>query len=308
MVNATNNVNTILTSNNYELNIISRDEIANGKTLKQYNLNNEKVVGVYPGENFIIQFKNNTWNRVGVRISIDGTDILKGGLADTNVNGEMFICQPYGKLELKGYPETNKGGSEFVFGKIEDSVAINTHGIKTGIGYVACAIFVEEVQNSGGWINTWPNTTITSPKTDITWIPATIYTNNTGGTYSSNSIPFNSEININSMTSAPTAQNVFTATTNSCDLAVGAGEYVNQEITKVAGLNKPILGTTISIRYKWWVALRSEIRQINNVTVNPAFPGDQQVVKMIDLKNTPRKKKGKKVKSDVKYPELSRFV
>ena len=317
---STNQVNQVLTMNNYELSIISQDEVSKGKALKQYDLNGEKVVGCYENEPFLIQFKNKTWNRVAVRISVDGTDVCTGNLADTSAIGEMWIVAAYGTLELKCWPETNKGGSEFVFGKTEDSVAVNTHGVKTGIGYVACAIFTEEVQNNGTWISNWPSNTISIPLQQVTWANNTA-TNTSINFPSYNGISINSagNIGINSAVggiySAQTlgnygAMQVSDVCEASCSVsspAVGAGEYVDQEITKVAGLNKPILATTICIKYEWWVSLRSKIRQNNNKTNNPAFPGDNQVEKMIDLKNTPRKKKGKKVSNEVKYPELNRF-
>lgn len=131
---------------NYELKIISQDEVSKGKALKQYDINDEKIIGVYENENFAISFKNNTWNKVSVKLSLDGTDIISGKLADTSEVGEMWVVNPYSTLELIAYPETNKGGAAFIFGKTEDSVAVNTHGVKTGIGYIAACVFVEGVK------------------------------------------------------------------------------------------------------------------------------------------------------------------
>lgn len=314
----TNQMNQVLASNNYELKIISCDEISNGKVLKQYDLNGEKVIGVYENEPFLIQVKNKTWSKIAVKISIDGTDIVDGSLADTTISGDMWIINAYGTLELKCYPETNKGGSQFVFGKIEDSVAANTHGVKTGIGYLACAIFIEEVQNSGTWITNWPSQQISIPMQQVTWTNNTaipFYGSQLGGvTIGASNITINSSTSMG-VYSAKTLENFEAmSSADTCDVsctvngpAVGAGEYVNQEITKVAGLNKPILATCLTIKYEWWTSLRSKIRTLKQKSINPAFPGDQQVEKMIDLKSTPRKKKGKKVSNDVKYPELTRF-
>ena len=280
---------------NYELKIISMDEISKNKALKQYDVNGEKVVGCYENEAFMLRFKNNTWNKISVKFSIDGTDVLSGQLADTSEVGQMFMVGPYETLDLKCWPETNKGGSEFVFGKPEDSVAVNTHGIKSGIGYVAAAIFIEKVE-VGQWIgnvNTFQK--ITFPHTEITWTTPTF------------TPPYDITCNSGTTINSSSDMAVYSSNSVSCSSpAVGAGEYVSQEIIKTAGLNKPILNEIISIKYEWWTSLRSKIRQLKEILINPAFPGDNQTVKMIDLKSTPRKKKNK-VSKEVKYPELNRF-
>lgn len=300
---------------NYELKIISMDEVSKNKALKQYDLNGEKVVGCYENEAFMLRFKNNTWNKISVKISLDGLNVLNGKLANTDINDDMFVIQPYQTLDLKAWPETNKGGSEFVFGKTEDSVAINTNGNKTGIGHIAAAIFIEKVE-VGQWYSQFrgkTNQQMIAPT--ITWIAPTFtptFTppfditckNNQTGT----TIPTFDTINYNSQCIASSnSMNIY-----SCNAiafngpAVGAGEYTAQEITKVAGLNKPVLSEIVSIKYEWWTSLRSKIRQLKDIPINPAFPGDQQVTKMIDLKSTPRKKKNK-ISKETKYPELNRF-
>ena len=314
--------NQVQSSNNYELKIISQDEVSKGKILKQYDLNGEKVIGVYENENFCIQFKNNTWNKVQVKISIDGTDVITGKLADTSVTSDMWVCQPYGTLELKAFPETNKGGAEFIFGKTKDSVAVNTHGVKTGIGYIAAAVFIEEVQNNPVRFDNWRGKELQNiqiPTVKPVWIHNGLgdYGSFCGsnlrgasGTVSSLNVK---SINNVTMDSINCDQSIFTAqSANFSDVtmsapAVGAGEYVAQEIIKVAGLNNPVFATCLTIKYEWWVSLRSKIRALKEKPINPAFPGDQNVIKMIDLKSTPRKKKNKKVNNEVKYPELNRF-
>lgn len=303
----------IVNSDSYELKIISQDEISKGKNLKKYKIDNENVIGVYENEPFLIQFVNKTWNRVALKLSIDGTNIIDGSLANTIPEGNMWIVQPYGTLELKAFPETNKGGAQFIFGKPEDSVAVNTHGVKSGIGYIAVAVFVENNSQPIMWNNPCvPNGQVSIPL-DITWTTGTTFIPNTTITYPATITHPITTNTINTLETLETLskgqkgeQQIYNV--NSCCAipgpAVGAGEYVNQEITKVAGLTNPILGTILTIKYEWWVSLRSKIRKMKNVNANPAFPGDQAVTKMIDLKTTPRKKKNK---SFDKYPELNRF-
>jgi len=293
-------------SNQYEFKIISRDEISNGKVLKQYDINNEKVIGVYENEPFMIQFKNNSWNRVQVKFSIDGTDILTGKLADTSVTSEMWVCEAYSTLELKAFPETNKGGAEFIFGKVKDSVAVNTHGVQTGIGYIAVAVYVEESINQDIF-----RSLLSNQETIYNAKPYWQYNNHTytyGGSGGSSFGNSGISYNIGSLCASSSPDVVITNSVTNSVPAVGAGEYVAQEIVKTAGLKQPKLFTTMSIKYEWWTSLRSKIRQTNNKPINPAFPGDHQEVKMLDLKKTPRKRKSRaENKAENKYPELNRF-
>lgn len=273
----------------YELKIISQDEISKGKVLKQYDVNGEKVVGCYENEPFTIMFVNKSWNKVQVKFSIDGTDVLTGKLADTSKIGKMWVVQPYGTLELKAFPETNKGGAEFIFGQTKDSVAVNTHGVKTGIGYIAAAVFIEEpIVN----MNYYPYTL-----GQINVIPIDYPNTYLGGTGTFNTICEQNEYSVFSSNSAITKSAA----------AVGAGDYVAQEVVETAGLSKPILSSILTVKYEWWTSLRSKIRQQKEVINNPAFPGDKPVTKMIDLKETPRKVKSKKITKVEKYPELNRF-
>ena len=312
-----------INNGSYELKVISLDEISNGKVLKQYDVGEDKIIGCYENEKFAIVFKNNTWNKLQIKISIDGTDILTSKLADTSEIGDMWSVAPYGTLELKAFPETNKGGAEFLFGKPSDSVAINTHGVKTGIGYIAAAVFVEkDVVNQSYWskgVN--PNEFQVLPYNPqfiptTPWItplePWTTINDNTKFN-EVKGFPVNINttctINVGKTMTASTLQAGYLKASEDIDSepAVGAGDYVDQKITKVASLNKPILTSVINIKYEWWTSLRSKIRQGKEASkpINPAFPGDG-TVKILDLKSTPKGKKDKKNKSK-KYPELNRF-
>ena len=116
--------------NDYGLEIISREQ--HPRKLKKFQVDNEDIIGVYENEPFAVRFKNNTSNKVQVRISIDGTDVLTGRLASTEPEGQMWVLSPYSDLELKAWPETNTGGAEFLFSHAKDSVAAHTHGNMTG--------------------------------------------------------------------------------------------------------------------------------------------------------------------------------
>jgi len=86
----------------YELEIISNHPDFMGKALKQYDLDGIKTCGAYGNEPFAIKFKNNTWNKVQVKISIDGTDTSAGGAATTEPTSDMWVVN-YHELKLRGF-------------------------------------------------------------------------------------------------------------------------------------------------------------------------------------------------------------
>lgn len=302
-----------MTNTNYELRIISKDNTSNGKILKKYIIDGQETVGVMENEAFEIEFKNKTWAKLQIRLSVDGTDISTGSLASTSPEGEMFLCEPYGTVRLKAWPESSKGGAEFLFGKVEDSVAVNLHGNTSAKGIIAAAVFVEgySVYSSFGARNE-RNLTITGPMTFNSYA-----SNNSvrlGERRRSSMIRPQSLGNITK--GIATASNgiysldsMDLSDANEENLAVGAGNYVDQTIVKVAGLIKPVLNTTISVKYESWNSLRSKVRALQKAVVNvsnPAFPGDVPLeVKMIDLKGTPKGRN--KSRKPARTPDLQRF-
>src|SRR3984957_20893584 len=113
---------------NYTLDIISHHPQFSGKNLKKYYINGIDTVGAWGNEPFEIRFKNNTRQKVQVKISVDGTDIFTGKLADTEVSSDMWVVNGCGTLSLKAWPENNNGGAAFVFTSVNNGVATHTHG------------------------------------------------------------------------------------------------------------------------------------------------------------------------------------
>lgn len=279
----------------YELEIISREKT--NQKLKKYRINGNDTVGVYENEPFSVRFKNNTSKKVQLRLSIDGTDVLTGKPAHTEPEGQMWVVSPYSDVELKAWPETTKGGAEFLFGKASDGVAANTHGIMNGRGIIAAAVFVEEpsyvyIQTTGN------NFTLNAPI--ISWDVCRGMGG--GGTYSSSSVISPQSISENFdyvdyvLDSQP---------------AVGAGEFVDQQITKTSGLYNPTLGKIIQVRYEWWTSLKSKLRK-HPVPHHTAFPGDCE--KIMSIGRTPRRERkrcrrgAKRVSPERKYKEFNRFM
>lgn len=128
---------------NYTLDIISHHPKFNGKSLKKHYVEGIETVGAWGDEPFEIRFKNNTWQKVQVKLSVDGTDVLTGKPADTLVSKDMWVVNGYAELNLKAWPETNNGGASFVFTSATGSVALHTHGDLSNRGIIAAAVYTE---------------------------------------------------------------------------------------------------------------------------------------------------------------------
>jgi hypothetical protein len=70
------------------------------------------------------------------------------------------------------------------------------------------------------------------------------------------------------------------------DVAVGAGAFTDQTITKTAGLIYPVLDDIVQVRYLSWAKLEKLIAK-QQPKMKTAFPSDKPV-KRINLKNVPK--------------------
>jgi hypothetical protein len=128
---------------NYTLDIISHHPKFNAKALRKYYVDGIETVGAWGDEPFEIRFKNNTWQKVQIKLTVDGTDILTGKPADTEVSKDMWVVNGYDTISLKAWPEDNNGGAGFVFTSANNSVAVHTHGDLSSRGIIAAAVFTE---------------------------------------------------------------------------------------------------------------------------------------------------------------------
>ena len=302
---------------NYTLEVISHHPKFESKTLRKYYVDGIDTVGAWGDEPFEIRFRNNTWQKVQVKLSVDGTDILTGKPADTQVSKDMWVVNSYGTLSLKAWPETNNGGAAFVFTSANNSVAVHTHGDLSSRGIIAAAVFVEGHVEPVRF--TFPSTEHhhhyhyhDTYKGIVTTQPIWIYNNSNstggtlggsggvGGTYTSNSISnigenscsFNASDGVTAYNSVAPAAAAEPRARRSKSLeslvAVGAGQHVDQKITYVTGLTKPTFAETVRVKYMWWDELVESLRAHNAPVPHPSgFPGDGNKTN-INLGCTPR--------------------
>lgn len=300
----------------YELSIVSKSKKDNGEVFQAFEVEDESIIGVRKNEPFEIVFKNKTGSAVQVRLSLDGTDILTGKPATTSPQGKMWFVNAYGTLKLSAWPETDESGSRFVFTDPESGVSVNTHGNTRGVGLIAAAVYVDY------WNSMYSPVTITSFPYKYRGQSGNIQTlyGNSGNTIlRGNTMARGSSMKgsaLNSLTNVDESH-IGEATMDWCasdsstdasvnfaaDMSVGAGEQIDQELVKVAGLNKPVLDEILQLRYMSWTKLRGVLRKFHgqktkaSKKVSTAFSGDK---KNIDLSNVP------KVRSTA--PPMERFV
>lgn len=290
----------------YELNILSQDKRHLDSTLKIFNVDDEKVIGVEKQEPFKLLFKNNSSQRVQVRLSVDGTDVLTGETASTKPSGKMFVVEAHSSMSLHAWPETLQGGGRFVFTTEDKSVAVNTHGNKAGIGLIAAAVYVDYHS-----INRFDYGSVGYAMSNSNKFGGQLYDSSyhsnrlirkrrAGGASAGNDVtkglaPTRGvEISNCSLAAAAAA-----SAEDVDDLAVGVGEFSTQQLQTAAGLSRPVLDDVIQVRYEPWAKLQKKLAESKTtVPKSNAFPGDK---KQIDLSNVPR------TKTSAQSAQLSRF-
>ena len=321
-----------ISRNNYRLEIVSRDRRHEGKIFKSYAIDGKQTIGVSKKEPFEIRFRNLGWQRVQVRFSMDGTDILTGEPATTDPNGKMWLVEGHASMTLKAWPESNSGGACFVFGSAGKSVAVNTHGNVEGVGVIAAAVFVEGATRQQYYSSGNINLISDSDKYMSGPRPQSFgrRRQSAGGQSANRGIlrstskskgfdskGFDSDVRISASDSLDDCDTKCSTSgtmgfmesememgrdVDFCvpcsaaaapieyepKAAIGAGEYVAQELVKGKGLEQPKYSTALEVHYKWWSEVRSALTKFGgrrDDSPNP-FPGDDD--NHIDLSYTPR--------------------
>jgi hypothetical protein len=302
-----------MSQSNYTLDIISHHSQFKNKSLRKYSVEGIETVGAWGDEPFEIRFKNNTSQKLQVKLSLDGTDILTGQPANTEVSKDMWVVNPYGVLNLKAWPETSNGGAQFVFTSAEKSVALHTHGDMSNRGIIAAAVFVEghvepirinppvehhhhhhyDIVRSrrmsdyfygSGNISGNYSKGVLSDSLNSGYNSGTISGSTLGSSYQSNA---SNSISLNdSRGETKSSANVEHTKSLESLVSVGAGQHVDQKITYVTGLIKPMLTTTVRVKYVWWDDLVASLKETAPSEAHPSgFPGDRP---LMSIGSTPR--------------------
>ncbi|GEM_PF-4133397 len=221
------------------------------RTLREYQLDGIPTIGVFGEEPFQIQFRNSSSNRVQVRLSIDGRDVLTGQQASLEPHGKMWVVEPYQVLPLAAWPEDNQGGAAFVFTHAGNAVAMHTPGDLNSIGYISAAVFVEG------------------------YVPPPVYRPN----YSGGAVSRGGDRSLESLSLGdPIAKG---------GPGVGAGERVQQNIRSVRGLHIPVYSQLLQVRYLWWDRVAEKLQQAG-FQATPGHPTGFSSEPLANIGNAPR--------------------
>lgn len=267
----------IMKQSKYELNIISRHPKFDGKTLVKHFIDNIDTIGVWGEEAFEIQVKNNTSEKVQVKISLDGTDVLTAQPANVQPSGKMWLLGPWQTLNLPAWPEDTEKGARFMFGKTANSVAANTHGDLSQKGIVAAAFFSE------GYVS----------RQRVSYFLGDSWNRPIRARMSMDRVDTKSAKSFSTHDCFPAA--AASADFARADMqeidegpAVGAGETIQQKIASVQGLRQPTFDQIVSLRYLWWDDLKAKLERHNTNEHPSGFIDAPLPQKLANLGKTPR--------------------
>ena len=94
------------------------------------------------GSKYTIWFKNNSYQRVMVIVSVDGLDVCKGQPAGPDSDG--YIVDAQSSIEIPGWKLDNQTAAEFYFAKIGKSYAHANGSNSNNVGVIGAMVFREK--------------------------------------------------------------------------------------------------------------------------------------------------------------------
>jgi hypothetical protein len=284
----------------YSLEIISQHSDYKGKALKKYAIDGIETVGAFGNEPFEILFTNNTATKVQVKISLDGTDILTGDLANTEINKDMWVVGAFASLRLKAWPETNSAGAQFLFTTKTNSVSVHLHGDTSSRGVIAAAVFSENHKpqwlgnsgsswskygdvtkgGSGGYGGSMKRRSLSGTDNRIGGqADYSLQNESTSGSLGFNETNCSDSVEVGAAAESANMDylnmdmersrgedvlrgDVFKSKSLHKSAAfVGAGSQVTQNITTATGLIDPKFAQVVKVKYLWWDELEAKLHE-----------------------------------------------
>jgi len=129
----------IVTDSNSTFQSFSHQDLWRGQTriIKKY-------LEAKKGENYIIVIRNNSPERIGVVIAVDGRNIISGNRSDLKNSEAMYIVNPYEHARYHGWRTTDNEVNRFYFTDPADSYSIRTFADSSAMGVIAVAVYREK--------------------------------------------------------------------------------------------------------------------------------------------------------------------
>ena len=97
----------------------------------------------FEGQNYSIVLRNNTGRRIGVLVSVDGLNVVNGERARLKSNEPMYVHDPWGRAEIKGWRTSLRSVRRFVFVDEHRSYAERTGQANGDMGWIRVLAFKE---------------------------------------------------------------------------------------------------------------------------------------------------------------------
>ena len=104
----------------------------------------KKYLEAKKGDNYGIVIRNNSPERLGVVIAVDGRNIITGSRSDLKNNETMYIVNAYEQVRYDGWRTTAREVHQFYFTEPADSYSIRTFADSSAMGVIAVAVFREK--------------------------------------------------------------------------------------------------------------------------------------------------------------------
>jgi hypothetical protein len=104
----------------------------------------KKYLEARRGENYGIFIRNNTSDRIGVVIAVDGRNIISGKKSDLKNSEDMYIVNSCETCQYNGWRTASDKIHKFYFTDVADSYAMKTFSDSTAMGVIAVAIYLEK--------------------------------------------------------------------------------------------------------------------------------------------------------------------
>ncbi len=114
----------------YDINVL-----VNGTRCKQYFHNGRVFIEAKEGSEYVIEIKNNTWEKILAVVSVDGLNVIDGNPADEY--GPGYVMDRYTSQKLYGFQYSQDKVASFKFGAMGATTIDPKTGEVVPLGYAA---------------------------------------------------------------------------------------------------------------------------------------------------------------------------
>jgi hypothetical protein len=104
----------------------------------------KKYLEAKKDENYGVVIRNNSPERLGVVIAVDGRNIITGSRSDLKYNETMYIVNAYEQVRYDGWRTTSSEVHQFYFTEPADSYSVRAFADSSAMGVIAVAVYREK--------------------------------------------------------------------------------------------------------------------------------------------------------------------